>query len=142
MTTRIAKEFRWEMAHRLPFHTAGCQNIHGHSYKLWVELEGTPDYRGMVMDYIDLKAVVEPIIRQLDHSFLCDRSDELMVQFFRTNTLKVNYVDFPTTAENIAQYLLREIAFRLRESQSVAVRRIRVRVQETERTYAEVALDF
>jgi 6-pyruvoyltetrahydropterin/6-carboxytetrahydropterin synthase len=93
MTTKIAKEFHWEMAHRLPFHTGGCQNLHGHSYKLWVQLEGEPNDKGMVVDYFDLKAVVEPLVKQLDHSFLCDRSDDVMVQFFRENPLKVNYVD-------------------------------------------------
>lgn len=142
MITRIAKEFHWEMAHRLPFHTGGCQNIHGHSYRLWVEVEGEPDTRGMVMDYLDLKAVVEPLVKQLDHSFLCDRSDEMMMRFFHDNTLKVNYVDFPTTAENIAAYLLKEITLRLRESQNVLVKRLHIRVQETERTYAEVSQEF
>ncbi len=142
MITRIAKEFHWEMAHRLPFHNGGCQNVHGHSYRLWVEVEGEPDLQGMVMDYLDLKAVVEPLVKQLDHSFLCDRADELMMQFFHHNSLKVNYVDFPTTAENIAVHLLKEIALRLKESQSVLVKRLRIRVQETERTYAEVSQDF
>ena len=142
MTTRIAKEFHWEMAHRLPYHTGGCQNVHGHSYRLWVEVEGEPDAQGMVMDYLDLKAVVEPLVRQLDHSFLCDRSDEMMMRFFHDNTLKVNYVDFPTTAENLAAYLLKEITLRLRESQNVLVKRLRIRVQETERTYAEVSQEF
>ncbi len=142
MTTRIAKEFHWEMAHRLPYHTGGCQNVHGHSYRLWVEVEGEPDAQGMVMDYLDLKTVVEPLVKQLDHSFLCDRSDEMMMRFFHDNTLKVNYVDFPTTAENLAAYLLKEITLRLRESQNVLVKRLRVRVQETERTYAEVSQEF
>jgi 6-pyruvoyltetrahydropterin/6-carboxytetrahydropterin synthase len=143
MTTRIAKEFRWEMAHRLPYHTSGCQNIHGHSYRLWVEIEGEPDEtRGMVLDYLDLKSAVEPLVKQLDHAFLCDRSDELMTRFFRENTLKVVYVDFPTTAENIAAYLMKEIAKRLRESQSVLLKRLRIRLHETERTFAEVSHDF
>jgi 6-pyruvoyltetrahydropterin/6-carboxytetrahydropterin synthase len=130
------------MAHRLPYHTGGCQNVHGHSYRLWVEVEGEPDAQGMVMDYLDLKAVVEPLVKQLDHSFLCDRSDEMMMRFFHDNTLKVNYVDFPTTAENLAAYLLKEITLRLRESQNVLVKRLYVRVQETERTYAEVSQEF
>ncbi|MFI5263969.1 MAG: 6-carboxytetrahydropterin synthase, partial [Candidatus Kapaibacterium sp.] len=30
MLTRISKSFRWEMAHRLPFHEGGCRHIHGH----------------------------------------------------------------------------------------------------------------
>ena len=37
---KIAKEFRWEMGHRLPEHFGLCKNIHGHSYKMIVEFEG------------------------------------------------------------------------------------------------------
>ena len=56
---KIGKEFRWEMGHRLPLHTRGCQNIHGHSYKLIVEIEGEPGANGMVADYTDLKQIVK-----------------------------------------------------------------------------------
>ncbi|TAE29289.1 MAG: 6-carboxytetrahydropterin synthase [Candidatus Kapaibacterium sp.] len=143
MNTRIAKEFHWEMAHRLPFHTGGCQNVHGHSYKLWVELEGETDTNGMVLDYLDLKRAVAPLVDALDHSFLCDRADSVMVRFFAEHPLKAVMVDFPTTAENIAAYLLGEITSRLQEQCSreawMRLRSIRVRVQETERTFAEVA---
>jgi 6-pyruvoyltetrahydropterin/6-carboxytetrahydropterin synthase len=147
MNTRIAKEFHWEMAHRLPFHTGGCQNLHGHSYKLWVEVEGEPNTQtGMVMDYLDLKRAAQPLVDTLDHSFLCDRSDSIMMAFFAEYPLKVNVVDFPTTAENLAAHLLEQIASRLQEQvQDTAhfhLQRLRVRVQETERTYAEVWRDF
>lgn len=147
MKTRIAKEFHWEMAHRLPFHTGGCQNVHGHSYKLWVEVEGEPNGYGMVMDYLDVKHAVQPLVEKLDHAFICDRSDEVMMAFFAENPLKVVIVDFPTTAENIAAHLVDEIATRLQEQIATApeefrLERIRVRVQETERTYAEVWREF
>ncbi|MGA1250362.1 MAG: 6-pyruvoyl trahydropterin synthase family protein, partial [Candidatus Kapaibacteriota bacterium] len=52
MISRIAKEFHWEMGHRLPFHDGGCQNIHGHSYTMRVEVIGEIDpATGMVIDY-------------------------------------------------------------------------------------------
>jgi 6-pyruvoyltetrahydropterin/6-carboxytetrahydropterin synthase len=147
MKTRIAKEFHWEMAHRLPFHTGGCQNVHGHSYKLWLEVEGEPNKYGMVMDYLDLKQAAQPLVDKLDHAFICDRSDEIMMTFFAHNPLKVVIVDFPTTAENIAAHLVDEIVERLQEQivaapEEFRLERIRVRVQETERTYAEVWREF
>jgi len=40
---KIAKEFKWEMGHRLPEHFGQCKNIHGHSYKMLVEFEGEID---------------------------------------------------------------------------------------------------
>ena len=70
----------------------------------------------------------------------------VMMAFFAEHPLKVNVVDFPTTAENLAAHLLDEIASRLREqvqdTTHFHLQRLRVRVQETERTYAEVWRDF
>ena len=37
---KVAKEFKWEMGHRLPEHFGNCKNIHGHSYKMIAEFEG------------------------------------------------------------------------------------------------------
>ena len=37
---RITKEFKFEMAHALHGYDGLCKNIHGHSYRLWVTVEG------------------------------------------------------------------------------------------------------
>jgi len=143
MLTTIAKDFRWEMAHRLPFHEGGCRNVHGHSYQMWVELTGEPDQNGMVLDYFVLKQMVDPLVAEIDHSFLCDRTDSLIVEFLNTSKLKAVYVDFPTTAENIAKWFFERLSgiFSSRDDQSTLkhLRELRVRIQETERTFAEVA---
>jgi 6-pyruvoyltetrahydropterin/6-carboxytetrahydropterin synthase len=142
MLTRIAKDFRWEMAHRLPNHNGGCRNVHGHSYRMWVELAGEPDDQGMVMDYFDLKKIVDPLISEIDHAFLCDRTDTLIVDFLESSGLKAVYVDFPTTAENLAKWFfdrLKSLFYPPNEqSPTKHLRELRVRIQETERTYAEV----
>ncbi|MCS6966009.1 MAG: 6-carboxytetrahydropterin synthase [Candidatus Kapabacteria bacterium] len=141
MSVRIAKEFRWEMAHRLPFHTCGCQNVHGHSYRAVVILEGEPDARGMVLDYLELARLVEPILHRLDHAFLCSEDDELMTDFLRQHPeFKAVFVPFVTTAENIAQWLLEQLATELRAHPNLQY--LTVRVHETERTFAEVSLQL
>ncbi len=137
-TVRIAKSFHWEMAHRLPYHTAGCQNVHGHSYELHVTLAGRADERGMVLDYGDLKALVQPLVDELDHAFLCSTDDLLMLDFLRKSPLKVVYVEFPTTAENLVHYFLDRIRRRLPEHSNLT--EIGVRVCETRTTYAETTL--
>jgi 6-pyruvoyltetrahydropterin/6-carboxytetrahydropterin synthase len=137
MLTTIAKDFRWEMAHRLPFHDGGCRNVHGHSYQMWVELTGEPDENGMVLDYFVLKQMVDPLVAEIDHSFLCDRTDKLIVDFLNSSKLKAVYVDFPTTAENIAKWFFERLAEVF--STMKHLRELRVRIQETERTFAEVA---
>lgn len=138
MKTRIAKDFRWEMGHRLPFHDSGCQNIHGHSYRLRVEITGEPDAHGMVMDYFDLKTAVQPLVDTLDHAFICDESDAVMQGFFRENPMKVVTVPFSTTAENIARYILEHITAELARAVGGRITSVSVRVSETETTFAEV----
>ncbi|MBI5731038.1 MAG: 6-carboxytetrahydropterin synthase QueD [Ignavibacteriales bacterium] len=131
---KIAKEFTWEMGHRLPFHTGKCKNLHGHSYKCLIELTGDPDKNGMVMDYYDLKKVVEPILDELDHAFMvCKKDIEMIEALEKLNSRKV-IVDFETTAENICIYLLNKIkSAKLPEN----IKEIKVRVLETENSYAE-----
>ncbi|MBU3741894.1 MAG: 6-carboxytetrahydropterin synthase [Candidatus Kapabacteria bacterium] len=136
MRTTISKQFRWEMGHRLPFHEGLCKNVHGHSYEAHVMLTGEPDAHGMVMDYYDMKTLIMPTIDALDHAFLCDRSDTLMVDFLDANSLKAYYVDVPTTAENIARMLLDDVIARLPKNHRID--HVKVRVYETEKTYAEV----
>jgi 6-pyruvoyltetrahydropterin/6-carboxytetrahydropterin synthase len=137
LLTHIAKDFRWEMAHRLPEHTGGCRNVHGHSYRMWVELAGEPDDQGMVLDYFKLKEIIDPLVAEIDHAFLCDRSDKLIVDFLKSSGLKAVYVDFPTTAEHIAKWFFERLAKPF--SPMKHLHELRVRIQETERTYAEVA---
>jgi len=131
---KIAKEFTWEMGHRLPFHVGKCKNLHGHSYKCMVELTGDPDKNGMVMDYYDLKKIIEPILDELDHAFMVYKNDIEMIEALeKLNSRKV-VVDFETTAENICVYLLNKI-----KSSNLPknIKAVKVRVLETENSYAE-----
>ena len=131
---KIAKEFHWEMGHRLPFHNGKCKNLHGHSYKCMIEFTGDPDKNGMVIDYYDVKKVIGPIIERLDHSFMVCKDDKEVIEALeKLNSQKV-VVDFDTTAENICLYLLDKI-----KSSSLPqnIKAVKVRVLETENTYAE-----
>ncbi len=137
MQARIGKDFHWEMGHRLPYHEGGCSNVHGHSYRMRVEIVGEVDERGMVVDYFDLKAAVEPIVQELDHAFLCDENDAVMRALFAQNPMKVVMAPFPSTAENIASFLLERIAVALAKYSKLT--EISVFLQETERTFASVS---
>ena len=132
---KIARQFHWEMGHRLPFHTGGCANIHGHSYKLWVEIEGSADEHGMLMDYGDMKLLVAPVIEPLDHAFMCDEGDEIMKSFLATTDFKRIIVPFHSTAENLAEYLLSQLWTVF--SEQSRIRGLRLRLQETDISYAE-----
>ena len=138
---RISKSFRWEAAHRLPFHTGGCQNLHGHSYRMKVELEGAPGENGMVMDFQDLKRALRPLIDSWDHATLVAEHDSALRQAIDSLGSKVFVLPNDTTSENmctfVAEYLVREAAETLTAHH---ITRVRVRIHETETCYAEQEL--
>ena len=75
MKVRLTKTFRFEAAHDLPTFPEGhkCRRLHGHSYRFDVIVAGEVDpSRGYLVDYGDIKRVVDPIVRRLDHYYLND----------------------------------------------------------------------
>jgi 6-pyruvoyltetrahydropterin/6-carboxytetrahydropterin synthase len=134
---KIAKEFRWEMGHRLPEHFGLCKNIHGHSYKMLVEFEGELDKNGMIIDYYDVEKIINPIIEKLDHAFMVNKDDKVVLEFLEKMNSKKVVVAFQSTAENICLYLLNEIQ---KAHLSENVNEIKVRVYETVHDYAEEIL--
>ncbi len=73
MRTRVTRSFTFEAAHRLPWHPGRCRDLHGHSYRLEVTVEGRVAESGMVLDFDDLKAVVQrEVVARYDHTFLND----------------------------------------------------------------------
>ena len=132
---KIAKDFRWEMAHRLQCHKGKCFNLHGHSYKMQVEFEGNINPNtGMVLDYFDVKDIVGPLVEELDHSVIISDKDSILIdKISELNSAHV-IVPFETTAENLVGYFLGKIAG---EKLPKEITKIKVRVCETENTYAE-----
>jgi 6-pyruvoyltetrahydropterin/6-carboxytetrahydropterin synthase len=136
---KIAKEFRWEMGHRLPEHFGKCKNIHGHSYQMLVEVEGETNELGMVMDYYDVKKVINPIIEELDHSFMVNAGDTEVIKFLEKMDSKRVVVNFQSTVENICLYIitkLKSVEF------PANVKSVRVRIAETHDDFAEETLSL
>ena len=131
---KIAKEFRWEMGHRLTFHKGKCKSLHGHSYKMMVEFEGDPDQDGMVLDYYDVKTIVEPIVDKLDHSFIVFEKDHEIIEALKTLNSQMVIVPFESTAENLCQYFLDEIIATGKLNENI--NSVSVKIFETENTYA------
>lgn len=69
----LVKEFEFDAAHYLPEYYGKCEKLHGHTYKLVIKVEGTPDKEGMIIDFIKLKDIVtSTILNRLDHACLND----------------------------------------------------------------------
>ena len=134
---KIAKEFHWEMGHRLPEHFGLCKNIHGHSYKMIIEFEGKLDEQGMVIDFYDVEKMISPIIDELDHAFMVKNDDKLTLDFLEKLNSKKVVVNFFTTVENICKYIAEKI---IKSKLPDNIENVRVRVYEASKDYAEVCV--
>ena len=76
MPTSVIRTFHFEAAHQLPWHEGRCRNLHGHSYRLEVTVDGPLDEHGVVIDFADLKQVVQrEVLDRYDHKYLNDLMD-------------------------------------------------------------------
>jgi 6-pyruvoyltetrahydropterin/6-carboxytetrahydropterin synthase len=76
MRTSVTRTFTFEAAHQLPWHEGKCRHLHGHSYRLEVTVEGPVGDNGIVVDFADIRAVVDrEVIARYDHRYLNDLLD-------------------------------------------------------------------
>jgi 6-pyruvoyltetrahydropterin/6-carboxytetrahydropterin synthase len=118
----VTKIFTFDSAHRLDDYVGKCANLHGHTYKLEVSLRGKTDDRGIVVDFTEIKRIVnEQILAKYDHQFLND------------------HFSFNTTAENMVVFFFELIASYLKKIDSnQGVQLVKVRLWETPTCYAEI----
>jgi 6-pyruvoyltetrahydropterin/6-carboxytetrahydropterin synthase len=111
MSWSVCKDFRFSAAHQIRGHRGGCENLHGHNYRVRVWARAAIlDSLGMVLDFADVKRVLEEVAGPFDHRFLNE-----IPPFDVRNT----------TAELLAEYLFVELARRL-DDPRVQVTRVEV----------------
>lgn len=134
-----------------------CESLHGHNYRVSVELEGSMDEVGYVMDFTKLKNTLREIISPLDHKILIASQNPslkmIKIEEGMEVTLKEKKYLFPIhecvilpipncTAEHIAAYILARLASTLHDGNVRNVSRIRVGVEESEGQWAFVEEKF
>lgn len=106
---RIGTEIEISCAHKLELpYESKCQNLHGHNYLIKVELEGTLNKQGMVVDFAHLKRIIK---EKYDHQVI---------------RMGVN-----PTAENMVNNIIDYLRTQLK------VDKVKVRVYETRNNWAE-----
>jgi 6-pyruvoyltetrahydropterin/6-carboxytetrahydropterin synthase len=131
----------WPMGHRLQSHAGKCRHLHGHTYKLEATFIGHPNDApgtstdGMVADFSALKACLALVVGDYDHAMVLERGDPAADACHAYSRLHV--VNFPPTAERLAAWFMSGIAGELQRIR-ISVRCARVRLWESEATYAEV----
>lgn len=55
-----------------------CEPVHGHNWHVAVEIDGTPDAHGMVVDFILLRDLLGHLVGKLDHRMLLPTRNRLL----------------------------------------------------------------
>lgn len=139
---RITKAFTFETGHALYGYDGKCRNVHGHSYKLFVTVIGTPISDpnhvkfGMVIDFGDLKKIVmEEIVDVFDHATVFNKNTPHveLAKELSDRGHSVLLVDYQPTSEMLVIDFSEKIKKRLPEN----IRLFSLRLQETDSSYAE-----
>ena len=140
------KEFSFDCAHMLSGHEGLCSNVHGHTYKMQVQVrrdraslcESGPS-AGMVVDFKDLKQVVnDHIIYHFDHAFVFykhgNEVEKAVGHLLLSHGMKVAEVSYRPTAENVAKSFFQILSEAFKNSPIIIES---VRLWETPTSYAE-----
>lgn len=139
---RITKIFTFETAHVLYNYDGKCKNMHGHSYKLFVTVKGTPINdinnvkNGMVVDFGDIKKIVkEEIVDVWDHAVLLNAltPHKKLGEDLAQKGHKVIECNYQPTCEN----MLYEIAEKIKNKLPSHVQLAYLKLHETENSYGE-----
>lgn len=139
---RLTKEFAFEMAHTLEGYDGACSQIHGHSYRFFVTVIGSPinDHsnpkNGMVMDFGVLKAIVgRTIIDHYDHTLVIRRTDanQDLIKSLKANYRRIEVVDYQPTCEN----MIARFAKMLIDELPSGVKLYSLKMHETATSFAE-----
>lgn len=124
------EEFSFDAAHYTPGSSEKCRNLHGHTFKVEVEVEGEVDKEsGMVLDFGDIRKAVKGVLKDWDHKFLIPEEDRDEIEMSGPFNQELKMVEGEPTTENIAFELEKEISEKLDKS-------VEVKVYEGNRKYA------
>lgn len=101
----------FDSAHFLSGYNGKCANLHGHRWKIEVQaaskkLNETEQYRGMIIDFGDLKKSVRKLADNFDHAVIYEEGTlkEQTIKAFHEENFRLIAVPFRPTAECFAKY--------------------------------------
>ena len=140
--------FKFSAAHFLIFPDGSAERLHGHNYRVFVEIDATLSEFGLVIDFKEIKPVVRDLLDSLDERFLIPGEHPVLTHSLREDDVcEIRYLDryyaapaedvlvMPmnnTSSENLASWIGREVLRLLVERfGEVKTRELRVAVEET-----------
>ncbi|PJI08455.1 MULTISPECIES: 6-carboxytetrahydropterin synthase QueD [Clostridium] len=105
-------EDNFDSAHFLRGYKGKCANIHGHRWKVQVEIQSSQLIDGMVEDFTVLKMSIKDIIRFYDHALIIEKGSLRSLTFncLKEDGFRIIELDFRPTAENFSKLFYDEIS--------------------------------
>jgi 6-pyruvoyltetrahydropterin/6-carboxytetrahydropterin synthase len=86
----VSVEQTFAAGHALRNYKGSCEDVHGHNFRVRVTVAGEQlDSTGLLVDFLELKGLIDEVIAYLDHKFIND-----LPPFDKINP----------SAENLAKY--------------------------------------
>ncbi|MBE5947116.1 MAG: 6-carboxytetrahydropterin synthase QueD [Lachnospiraceae bacterium] len=107
----------FDSAHFLSGYEGKCSNIHGHRWKVEIEvgsenLEVEGQNRGMIVDFSKLKEDLSNIVDYFDHCLIYETGSlkDKTLEVLREENFRLVEVSFRPTAEKFSEYFYREMS--------------------------------
>ena len=140
--------FKFSAAHFLIFPDGSAERLHGHNYRVFVDIEAALDRFGLVIDFKTVKPVIRELVDELDEHWLLPGEHPVLSTHLREDgVMEVRYLEryyaapkedvivLPMnnlSAENLATWLARELRSRLEQRfPDLLVRQLDLAVEET-----------
>lgn len=112
----LTSEHSFDAAHFLAGYEGKCSNIHGHRWRVIIEifsdnLNNDMQTRGMVVDFHNLKDDIQEVVDYFDHALIIEKNSlkPKTYEALREEGIKLIEVDFRTTAENFSKYFFEKM---------------------------------
>ena len=146
---QVDKEYlKFSAAHFLIFPDGSAERLHGHNYRVYVEVEARLSRFGLVIDFQHIKPLVKALLDELDEHWIvpgehpelaCTRRDDGVCEVrYRERYYAAPSEDVlvlpinNTSAENLSAWLGRTLLARMEERfEDVEVRSLSLAVEET-----------
>lgn len=149
---RLEKECHvFSAAHFITYEGDVCEPLHGHNYRVWVEVEGPLDENSYVVDFIALRDGLKRITDQLDHHMLLPTGHPMIHVVVGEQDVEVTFRDrrwvFPreecallpmtnTTAELLARHIGSQLIEEIQRRTGNRPALVRVAVDENHNQWA------
>lgn len=104
-------EHSFDSAHFLSHYKGKCKNIHGHRWKLEIEIQSNTlvaggQLDGMVIDFCDFKETVKDMVDYYDHALIIEKGSMRMetLNCLILDGFRIIEVAFRPTAENFSAF--------------------------------------